>query len=274
LRALQGALEQDGVHKKPYVDVVARDLRITLGQLPPEIRQSVQSVRVFGNGEEMVNFAEDLATRAKSMGLEVQLIRKYADLKMGMKAPAEATVSPALSLALRLLGGLSAPLEFLPPKVSAFKQLTSRYSSRKLAWTGIAAGVVLLAVALAFVVQQWQLQRWRSRWTGMRTRVTQLEGIQQQIRLYRPWFDDTFRSLNILEKVTEAFPEDGSVYAKSIEIRDPGAVSLSGTTRDQAALLKVVDQLRTTRGISSVQVPNIRGKQFTISLRWGEGSTP
>jgi hypothetical protein len=272
LRALQGALEQDGVHKKPYVDVVARDLRITLGQLPAALRQTVQRVKVFGNGEEMTRFADDLATRAKTMGLEVELIRRYADTGMGLQAPADAPVSPALSLALRLLNGQSAPVEFLPPKVSAFKQLANRYSSGKLVTAGAAAGALLLVVAVAFLIQQWQLERWRSRWTAMKPRVTELEDIQQQIRRFRPWFDDSFRCLSILQKVTEAFPEDGAVYAKSIEIRDPGAVTFTGTFLDQKALLKVVDQLRATRGINGVQVDAIRAKQFTINVRLGEGT--
>jgi len=58
LRTLQGALEQDGVRRKPYVDVVARDLRITLGQLPAELRQTVHRLRVFGTGEDLTRFGD------------------------------------------------------------------------------------------------------------------------------------------------------------------------------------------------------------------------
>lgn len=274
LRTLQGALEQDGVHKTPYVDVVARDLRITLGQLPAELRQSVHNVRVFGDGPEISRFADELRARAKAMGLEVQLIRRYGDGAMGVKAPADAAVSPALSLAIRVLIGPGAPLEFMPPRVSAWRHLTQRYSSGRLATVGAIVGGVLLVLALVFLAQQWQLSRWRARWQTMKPRVARLEDMQQQIRKYRAWFDDSFRCLSILNKVTEAFPEDGSVYAKSVEIRDPGTVTCSGTARDQQALLKVVDQLRATKEISSVQVDVIRGKQFTINLRWGEGTTP
>ena len=44
--------------------------------------------------------------------------------------------------------------------------------------------------------------------------------MQQQIRKFRPWFDDSFRNLTILRKITEAFPEEGDVTAKTLEIRD------------------------------------------------------
>jgi hypothetical protein len=95
--------------------------------------------------------------------------------------------------------------------------------------------------------------------------------MQQQIRRFRPWFDESFRSLAILQRVTEAFPEDGAVVAKTLEIRDPGVIMCTGTARDQQALLKVVDLLRAQAEFSSVQVDQIRGKQFTLNLQWTGG---
>ena len=273
LRTVQGALEQDGVHKKPYVDVIARDLRITLGQLPPELLETLRRLRVFAHEEDTDRFLEELGARTKAMGLVLEHVKRYAPAELGLDAPADLTLSPACSLAVRLLSGEPAPLEFLPPKVSAWKQLTQRYSSAKLVWTGAAAGAILLLVAAGFMFQQWQLGRWRTKWNGMKTRVTQLQDMQQQIRRFRPWFDDSLRSLTILQRITEAFPEDGAVSAKTVEIRDPGSVTCSGTARDQQALLKVVDQLRAVKEFSSVQVDVIRGKQFTINIHWGEGSS-
>ncbi len=271
IRTLQGALEQDGVRKKPYADVVARDLRITLGQLPAGIRDTVQRLKVYGHGDDLERFTSELGARAKLLGLEIELVRRYEKDGAPVEMPADAAPSPALSLAARLLAGQRAVLEFLPPKVSAWKQLAGRYSSRKLAWTGAAAGVVVFLVLSAFLVQQWQLGRWGSQWAGMKTRVSELEAMQQQIRRFRPWFDESFRSLSTLQKLTEAFPEDGAVYAKSLEMKDPGLVTCRGIAADPKALLKVVEHLGATKEFSSVQVDQIRQKQFTINLRWAEG---
>jgi hypothetical protein len=271
LRALEGAMEQDGVHKVPYADVVARDLRITLGQLPAELRETVRKLRVFGNRDYFERFAEDLTSRSKLMGLEVEMVRGYAPDQFGIRMPSDATVSPALSLAARLLAGLAPEFEFLPPKVSAWQQLAQRYASGKLAWAGGAAGAIAAIIILAFAVQQWQLSRWRDKWGTMKNRVAELDKMQQQIRKYRPWFDESYRTLTILQELTEAFPEDGSVSAKRIEIKDPGIITCSGVTRDRTALLRVRDRLSALKDVADVQSPQFQGKspiQFSLQFRF------
>ena len=48
LRAVEGALEVAGSHRALDADVVAREVRITLGQLPIDFRDTVRCVRIFG----------------------------------------------------------------------------------------------------------------------------------------------------------------------------------------------------------------------------------
>ena len=69
-------------------------------------------------------------------------------------------------------------------------------------------------------------------------------GLQEQIRQYRPWYDESVRGLTILKRLTENFPEDGSVTAKTVEIRDLNAVTCTGIARNYQALLKTVERLR------------------------------
>ena len=108
----------------------------------------------------------------------------------------------------------------------------------------------------------------------MSPRVSTLDGMQQQIVQYRPWFDNSFRCLSILRQLTMAFPEDGAVSAKTVEIRDVNTVTCSGTARDNTALLKALSQLRAANGVTDLKVDQIRGKspmQFTFDFRWNEG---
>jgi hypothetical protein len=274
LRALQGAVEQDGVRKRPYVDVVARDLRITLGQLPAELRENVRVLKIFGNGDGAGRFVDDLASRARLMGLDVAWVRTCQTDGTGIQAPKDTPVSPALSLAARLLQDQSSGLEYLPPKISAFQHLAARYSSGKLVWTGAAAGLAALLVVGAFLLQQWQLSSWDNRWTAIQPAVRELDQQQQMIRRFRPWFDESFRSLSVLHRLTEVFPETGAVTAKTLEIREPGAIVCSGTATDHQALLQVLEKLRASKEVSNVQVSQMRGNspmQFTFNLQWSQG---
>jgi hypothetical protein len=277
LRTVEGAFQMEGGEKRVEADLVARDVRITLGQLPADLRTSVRLLRIFGQGDTAEELAEELQPRVDSLGLKVEQVKHYAPNEFGVQLPGNAVPSPALSLAVRRLTGQGTGFEFLPPKISQWQQMTARYSSGKLVWAGGAAGAVAALVALVFLVQQVQLWYWQSKWAGMRKSVTELDGLQQQTKRYRPWFDDTYRELNILRRLTEAFPEDGSVSAKTIGIRDPATVTCSGTARDLPSLNKMTDRLRAFKEVTDVQTDQIRGKsplEFTLNFRWKGAAKP
>jgi len=273
LRALEGTLESEGGLKRLHSDVVAREIRITLGQLPADVRGSVRQLRVFGNGDLAPELVNEIRSRVEP-GMRVEWVTKYAPDEFGVQVPAEASSSPAASLAARYLAGSAGSLEFLPPKVSSWQQFSARYSSRKLVWAGATAGAVAALVIGAFAVQQWQLSHLRAQSNSMAPTVAELEDMQQQIRKFRPWFDESFRSLSILRKVTEAFPEDGVVTAKTFEIREMTSVTCSGIARDNTAFLRLHDQLRATKEITDLKVDQVKGKtpmQFTFNFRWEPG---
>lgn len=271
LRTLEHAFEIEGTEKRVQADQIAREIRITVGQLPTEIRASLRHLRVFGNNEASDELVEQLHPRVEALEMQVEQVRDWSSKEFGVHLASRTNVSAAFSLALRHLTDKRTSFEFLPPHVSAFQQLMTRYSSGKLAWTGMIAGGVAALVAFAFIVQQCRLWYWQSRWSKIETRVTELDGYQQQIKKYRPWFDESFRSLSVLRRLTEAFPEDGSVSAKIVEIREPATVSCSGTARNNEALLKTLDQLRAAKEIQDVKVEQIRGKtplEFTFNFHW------
>jgi len=279
LRTVEGAFELEGGEKRLLVDQVARETRITLGQLPPNVRETVRQLRVFGRSDAAEELAEQLAAREELLGLQAEQVKTYPGEECGFKLPADTPVSPAMSLALRRLSGQAAELEFLPPKVSRWQQLTARYSSRKLVWAGAGAGAVALLIALAFLVQQAQLGYWRSQWKAIRPRVTELENMQRQVRRVRPWFDESCRTLSILRRLTEAFPEDGVVSAEKVEIREMAdvrggaAITCSGKARDFPALLRIKEQLGKSKEATDVFLDQTRGQspmQFTLKFQWRE----
>lgn len=271
-RALEGVLELDGASPRISADLLARDLRVTLGQLPPAIRSGIRTIRVLGSGPVADVLAAALQSKADALRLGVErLERLVPGHPPAPRLPAGLALGPALAAGVRFVAGEPASFEFLPPKVSAFQQFAARYSSGKLLYAGIAAGAVAVLVIGAFLVQQFRLVSLQSEWNSMAKQVREVEDTTAQLKRFRPWFDTSIRSLLVMRTLTEAFPEDGAVTAKTVEIRDVGVVVCQGTAKDSTALLRTLDKLRAASEVSDVQVDQLRGKsplQFTFNFRW------
>jgi hypothetical protein len=274
LRALEGAIENDGARRALHPDLVAREARITLGQLPGELRDAVKRIRIFGPRELAQQLADEMELRFEPMGLQVELAETYSPDEFGLQLPPATPVSAAFSLAAGLLAGQSPAFNFLPPKPTLIEQFAAKYSSGRMRTIGVVAAGIAVILAGMFFIQQLQLWRLRSQWSKMSAKVSDLEAVQDNIRQYRPWFDDSFRDLAILRQLSLAFPEDGVVTAKTIEIRDDNTVSCSGNARDYAAVLAMQAKLRMADGVSGVKLDQIRGKspmQFTFNFQYGHG---
>ena len=272
LRALDSVQETDAGRRIVPADLVARETRITLGQLAPACRAAVKRIRIFGPPALARQLAHDIAPHFETMAMQVETVTQYAADEFGAAIPPETAVSAAFSLAARQLTGRADAFDFLPPYFSPWRRLFLHCASGKLRAAGAVAAALAMLVAGAFGVQQWQLFRLNARWTKIAATATELETVQQQIRQYRAWFDDSFTGLTILRELTLAFPEDGSVTAKTVEIRALNTISCSGTARDHAALLRTLTQLRAVAGVHDLKVDQIRGKtplQFTFGFQYG-----
>jgi hypothetical protein len=274
LRTLEGAIEVEGSRRSLNAGLITREVRITLGQLPETIRASLKEIRIFGPRDLGHQLADELHLRFEALNLKIEVVEAYAAGEFGVQLPASAPVSAAFSLAAAQLAGRKPAFNFLPPRVSQWQQLTARYGTGKLRRVGGIVAGVLGVVLLAFLIQQIQLWRYQSRWSGMKARVEQLEKIQNDIRTYRPWYDESLRSLSILRQLTTAFPEDGVVTAKTVEIRNANLVTCTGTARDNASLLRMLEKLRGVGNVADLKVDRIQGKapmQFTFDFRWVDG---
>lgn len=252
-----------------------RELRVTLAQVPPEVQSSLQRLRLVGMGTAVDHLASELSARASALGLKMELVTQFGSTPGGVNLATGTPVSPAVAVAAAHLAGLPQPVEYLPPHVSAWQQYAQRYASRKLVAAGQIAGAIAIIILAAFLWQQFQLSRLESQWNRISNQVRAAEDIQLQIKKFRPWYDASVRSLAILRRLTESFPEDGEVTAKIIEIRENGTVTCSGTARDQAALLRTMERLRSAKDVVDVQLDKVGGKapmQFTFNFQWAATS--
>jgi hypothetical protein len=280
LRTIEGAFDLAGTERQLQAEHVLRELRITLGQMAPEVRSRLKRVAVLGNSADAEELVETLETRVRDQGLELTHVRKPEKGVLPLNTPDNAALSPALALAVRRLAGEDIPLEFLPPKISAWKQFSSKYSSPRLVTVGVGAGGVAAAVLLAFFVQQTMLWYWGARWDRIKERTYALEDTQVNIRNFRGWYDGSIRELSILRSLTECFPEDGGVSLKQVEIRDaskPGelpVVTCVGTAKDRSSWHRVRDKLGGSRNVLNIGTKKEDGDspvEFEFYFNWTGG---
>lgn len=274
LRTLEGAVEGDAGRRALHADVVAREVRITLGQLPAELRDVVKRFRIFGATDLARQLADELETRFVSYGVRVEVVTRYAPDEFTAQLPAEASLSPAFSLAAACLTERKPVFEFLPPKPGLIEQFMAKYSSGRLRTAGLAGAGLLAIIVGAFLIQQIVLWHYQSQWSRMQAKVTQLNAIMADIHQYRPWYDSSYPTLSILRELSVVFPQEGSVTAKSIQIRNGDEITCTGTARDYASLLAVQAALQKTPGVSELKLQQIRGRapmQFQFGFKFNNG---
>jgi hypothetical protein len=274
LRALEGAVENVAGRPALVPGLVVREARITLGQLPAGLRDSVKRIRIFGPRELAQPLADEMELRFEPLGLNVEIVSAYETNEFGAQLPHNAPVSAAFCLAARKLAEQPAAFEFLPPKPTLIEQFTVKYSAgRYRKATSVAAGIAAIVFAM-FFIQQIVLWHYRVKWHGMSAKVAELQGVQNQIQQFQPWYDGTFRELAILRELSLAFPEDGAVTAKTIVISEDKTVTCSGNARDYAALGAMTANLSKTEGVSALKLGPSRGKnplQFSFDFQYGNG---
>ena len=268
LRTCEASVESEVGEHVVNGNAVARELRITFEQVPADLRAELKQLTLCGDATLSRQLAEKLTEWAAAEGLAVT---------RGAVSSQPISDQIAEQVAARWVASEGPDLEFLPPHPGRWAMLLARYNSKRLATAGFAVGG---AAVLALGVFGWQaFSRWslRSEWEAMAVDVKALDVVQDRIREFRPWYDESYRNLTILSRVTECFPDNGSVTARSVEIHGTTTqtVSISGTARDNASLLRTLDQLRKVKEVQAVKVEQIRGKvpaQFTFTFRW-KGNT-
>ena len=272
LRSLDG-LSPSGESDDPQaIEHLLRELRITLGQLPPAVRAALRQSRALQFGAAEGPWKQALGERLASMGLPLEWALTYHPGECALQTNKATPVRPEVSHAASLLAARRPRFELVLPRLSAAARWKARFSSRTLQWVGWALAIPACFLVAAFGLLQWKLSNLERRWKSLAPQVSRVEADQKQIRLYRAWFDESQRSLAILKALTTAFPDDGSVTAKSVEVRSLSQVTCTGTASNPQSLYKTMDQLRLRPEIAAMKVDQLQGQsplQFSLNFQWG-----
>jgi hypothetical protein len=272
LRTFEGAVKNEGARRELEAHLIAREARITLGQLPTELRAVINRIRIFGPRELARQLEDEMELGFGPMGLSVEVVEKYAPGEFGVELPINAPVSAAFCLAARRLADQPQPFEFLPPKLTVLEQFAAKYASGKFRSAGMTVGAVVGLILLLFLYQEIELISLRSQWNGISSKVNDLTAIQSKIQEYQPWYDTSYHVLAILKQLTLSFPQDGSVTMKSIEIHNGNAVVCTGTANDNTSWLNTYAKLQSAPGLNNLTIEQVRAgspMQFTFDFQWG-----
>lgn len=270
LRAL--GVEHAGIGEAaPSVDAIVRELRITLGQAPTDLRERIDTLYLCGSPAIVDDLGDALRAGVARLGLTLNVgAPPVADGQAWSREPVAPTAAAA---AAQYLLGRPPLIELLPPRPSRLAQWTGRLSTRSTVfWAGAAAALAVVA-GLAFFVQHWRLSRLERQWSAIAPQAEKLGALQETMRQVRPWFDDSAPSLVALSALTEAFPQTGEVWTKTVSIKG-SVVTCEGNARSNDAWLGMLARLQATAGVQDLQVREVRGDsplQFKFSFRWSPG---
>lgn len=255
------------------MESLVRELRITLGRLPQPMRDGIRRMRVFGPPEARHSLIEGLEHEVSS-GVKLESVAVDSKARIAPSENGSAPVGATLAGERWLLGTKPA-FEFLPPRVSPFQQILRRFSARGTAGKLAAIGGVLVAIFLvAYGWQLWTLHSLNQQFAVIEPDVRELEQIQEKIRTFRPWFDDSVQSLGILSALTQSFPAEGDVWTTSVEITDNlSTVECQGYTRSDEDYNAMIETLINTPGVENVESQRSGGQNgepvsFQFSYSW------
>jgi len=247
----------------------AREIRITLGRLPESIHHNLRHARLVG--------PRDAALR-----------ESLARIGFDNIIESDATTSGAAAeCAERTLHEQPVPFEFLVPEVSRWPALIERFNTRRGRQIAVGAFALILLPLFVFIYRSHKESRLEAEWNTMKNTVADVEGLQQKIRQFRPWFEPEPQKLQAFSTLVVAFPEKGDVWTRSVQIgaylekSETGArsvpsataskVTVSGFARSNSVLLGLQERLRKQPGVSALQLQQYRGNnpvQFSLSYKW------
>ena len=91
---------------------------------------------------------------------------------------------------------------------------------------------------------------------------------------FSAWYNRSYRELRMVQQITKAFPEDGYVTAKTLEIRESDTITCTGNANNNQSYIALLDSLRAVDQIVDLKTESLRGVnpvQFALDIKWSEG---
>ncbi len=249
-------------------DHLNRELRITLGRLPAEVRSQLNKARFLGEPHSTSALLESARETLNKLGLQGIIPSPPRDSTA--KSQTE-TATIAVAAARHHLHGLPMLFEFVAPETNKLQLFLRRHDTRKNRWAAAATLVAILIPLISVVLRSHSEKSLTREWNTMQPTVRELEELQGKIRLFRPWFDQDTPTVQLLHALVNGYPDTGDVWATRVDIKEENQVACTGFARDQQSWLNFLESLGKQPGVANLQVRSVRGEQplqVDFSFNW------
>ncbi len=228
-----------------------------LGRTPP---YPITTYDASGSSDELV---EGLGRR---LGPQITVSDGHTALRSkGLSLPGhpkETRAVAAAAVALTGVGPERPPVDFLDPRIGAHrKQAINR--RRVLVWGGGIAGALVLSVGILLILWRTYAGDVAANQAWLKEKATEIKAAQElvdQAKYASSWDSVNPRFLEALKELTLAFPQEPTVWAKTLILNEDGKGSVSGSTTDQAYFVEVVEKMQKNSLFSDPRMTHIRGQ--------------
>lgn len=216
--------------------------------------------------------SEQTGAIGERAGLEVRTRGDLASLRVAVSAGETGGTrrfATAVALALAGVDRDKADVDFLHSKLAVPKKrrIGSRAIYSGVVIVSIVAGAAFLAVDVRS--RQNELEDMKARMEEMKPHVEAVQGVADRVKYARGWYEGKPPYLLCMKELTDAFPQDGQVWATNFTLRENRKGTLAGKAVDQRAILAVLDKLKTNAHFGDVKLQDMRdagGKSREVSF--------
>ncbi len=217
------------------------------------------SVKLWGCGESVrAACEEDTGPGGPGAAQELELpVEGLAEASLAAGVMVE-RMGPAVALAMAGQDARLLAVDFLHSRLAARRRL--RWS-RPAAWGAALGATAVIAVVVTLTgrsARREDLAMMRERLAQMEPSIAAAQELVDRVTLARGWYDRRPANLDCLLALTLSFPEEGSVWATSLAIREDMQGLLSGKARDERSVLQVLDAMKGSQGFADTKLVFIR----------------
>lgn len=230
--------------------------------LASEIRRAIAGLPGQENTELLLCAADDAAAPALADRLQARLSMpaRVATIKHLLHAEDVATGAfmPAIALALSSLDSSRPHIDFLHSRLIVPR---TRMSRRPYVWAAGIAATLFLAGVIASVdlkSRQNALAMKQQKVSSTADGVAAAQAAAERLAFARNWSKAEPRFLTCLAELTRLFPDEGTIWATNMSLRENMAGQISGKATGSQEILSLLDRMKDDRRFASPKLLDLR----------------